>query len=77
MPSRQSTRRGQEADPKSLVHFNQSLSKIIRREQIVESHRERQPNRNGPGWRRSSVAAREWTAFSATDRVERVSRDPL
>jgi hypothetical protein len=65
------------ADPWSLVHSNQSLSKIITREQIVESHRGRQPNRNGPGWRRSSIAAREWAASNATDRMERVSQDPL
>jgi hypothetical protein len=64
-------------DPWSLVHSNQSLSKIIRREQIVEIHREPQPNRNDPGWRRASVAAREWAASNATDRMERVSQDPL
>jgi hypothetical protein len=61
----------------ALVHSNQSVSKIIQLEQIVEIHREPSAHRNIPGWRRADVAAREWATFNARARVERVSQEPL
>jgi hypothetical protein len=61
----------------ALVHSNQSLSRIIQLDQIVEIHREPSAHRNGPGCRRADVEAREWATFNARARVERVSREPL
>jgi hypothetical protein len=73
--SSQSTRRGQEGG--SAVH-SCIPTKAFRRSSGVsrlwKAIANVSPSRNGPGWRRASVAAREWAAFNDGSRGEGLSR---
>jgi hypothetical protein len=55
---------------------NEGLSKITGRRQIVETGAS-PPVATICGGETASVAARDWAAIEARDRMERVSQDPL
>jgi hypothetical protein len=78
MRSKQSTRRGQEGGSAvRRAHPTKAFRRSSGVSRLWEALANVSPIATVPGWRRASVAAREWATFNATDRVEKVSQDPL